>query len=229
MPSREPRASAPPAGHRRAAPDARASRAATLSQMGTSRSSSAATGPSVAAAAAAAAAAVTAAGPDSAETVEARRALGAVGALLAHEACAVAELELSDNGIGSLGGVALAKALAQQSSLNVLSLAGNELGPKGGLAFAATLQTNKCLQRLDLSANGLGSAGERGPVPALGLRAQLARLEHGLTLEQTAERVHELIRTRRLSENEAERPCGAVPPACCWAEPRGSSAAPPRC
>lgn len=84
----------------------------------------------------------------------------AVGALLAHPACAVTSLNMDSNGIGDAGAVALAAGLAVNTSLVDLVAWDNAIGDAGAVALADALgTTNGTLRVLSLARNAIGAAG----------------------------------------------------------------------
>jgi len=73
-------------------------------------------------------------------------------------------LDLSSNGLGPEGGVAVAEALRINRSLTTLVLQGNKLGPESGVALAEAVKINGSLTSLDLTANDLGDVLHDVPV-----------------------------------------------------------------
>ena len=73
------------------------------------------------------------------------------------EAFQVQELSLRCSGLG--GGVAVARALGQNSALQSLDLHGTKLRQAGSVAVIRALEQNSALQTLGLSRNNLGEAG----------------------------------------------------------------------
>ena len=74
------------------------------------------------------------------------------------------ELDLTDNRLREVGGVAIAGALESNTTLETLDLGYNDLGDKTGVAVASALERNTTLMTLDLRVNDLG---ETGVVPVL--------------------------------------------------------------
>ncbi|KAL7512701.1 hypothetical protein ACHAXN_009773 [Cyclotella atomus] len=96
--------------------------------------------------------------------------IGDVGALRLADALQYNDhlqyLDLSRNGIGGIGGAALAKALYQyikgasdqyvsRTALRSLNLSKNQIGDEGAEAFTQMLEYNTSLTRFDLSFNGI--------------------------------------------------------------------------
>lgn len=98
----------------------------------------------------------------------------AVGALLAHPACAVTALNLDSNGIGDAGATALAAGLAANTSLVDLVAWDNSIGDAGASALAAALATrNTTLRVLSLARNAVGPAGGAALGTAVGTNGGL--------------------------------------------------------
>ncbi|CAK9040238.1 unnamed protein product, partial [Durusdinium trenchii] len=66
---------------------------------------------------------------------------------------------LSYNQIGAEGGVALAKALETNQTLQKLGLSNNNIDTEGGVALAKALETNQTLTTLVLQSNQIGAEG----------------------------------------------------------------------
>jgi len=68
-------------------------------------------------------------------------------------------LDLWENGIGPVGGGALAMALRTNNALITIELRGNTLGDEGARAFAELMPRSRVLSTLDLSQNGITPSG----------------------------------------------------------------------
>ena len=68
-------------------------------------------------------------------------------------------LDLWQNGIGAIGGSALAKALQSNYALLTLEMRGNSIGDEGAKAFVAMMPRNMVLSTLDLLDNGITTTG----------------------------------------------------------------------
>jgi len=97
----------------------------------------------------------------------------AVGALLAHPACAVTSLTLDSNGIGDAGAAALAGGLAVNTSLTDLIAWDNAIGDAGAAALADALTRNATLRVLSLARNALGPPGGEALGAAVGVNRGL--------------------------------------------------------
>lgn len=97
----------------------------------------------------------------------------AVGALLAHPACAVTTLNLDSNGIGDEGAAALAAGLAVNTSLVDLIAWDNAISDAGAAALAGALATNNTLRVLSLARNAIGPAGGAALGNAMGTNSGL--------------------------------------------------------
>lgn len=86
-----------------------------------------------------------------------------VGLQLAGADCKVVELDLGWNNLGDAAGVALAKAIATNSTLQKIDLSDNNLGDSAGasaagVVLAKAIETNTTLQWIDLRGNDLGDS-----------------------------------------------------------------------
>ncbi|GLD96679.1 hypothetical protein PINS_up005362 [Pythium insidiosum] len=86
-------------------------------------------------------------------------------------------LAMNGCAIDSVGGVALADALRNHSSVETVELENNALGARGGRAMAECVQFNASLTFLNLSWNRLGDDGVAGLATALPRNTHLQRLD----------------------------------------------------
>ena len=86
------------------------------------------------------------------------------------------ELRVWCNKLGEAGASALAEALKTNSSLLILNLRVNNLGDAGASALAEALKVNTSLKKLDLGKNKIGEAGASALVEALKVNSSLSEL-----------------------------------------------------
>eukprot|EP00958_Prasinococcus_capsulatus_P015233 scaffold1621_cov350-Prasinococcus_capsulatus_cf.AAC.23 len=94
--------------------------------------------------------------------------------------CQLRSLDLTENGLGNKGAVALAEALTSNAkgTLKTLRLGGNEVGESGGVALAEALNSNRTLSELFLEGNTM--LGEKA-IRALAETGRHARATRGST------------------------------------------------
>ncbi|WP_051908367.1 hypothetical protein [Candidatus Odyssella acanthamoebae] len=88
-------------------------------------------------------------------------------------------LDLGDNQIGDTGGTALGEALKINTTLTSLDLERNEIGKFGGVAFGEALKTNTTLTSLDLGYTEIGDTGGTAFGEALKTNTTLTSLDWG--------------------------------------------------
>jgi len=104
---------------------------------------------------------------------------------LAGDAAPIQHLNLSVNGCGDEGIVALARALQSNTTLVSLDIEDNAICDVGATALAQGLTHNVALEKLDLHNNGIGPAGAKALGRALAANASLKTLM--LTFNQVAD------------------------------------------
>ncbi|XP_067084552.1 leucine-rich repeat-containing protein 74B [Osmerus mordax] len=92
------------------------------------------------------------------------------------ENCYITDVDLSENQLGERGAWALASTLQENSTLVRLGLAGNQLGDGAGRPLARALTSNTRLESLDLSHNSLGEEAGKVLGPALAENTGLRHL-----------------------------------------------------
>ena len=86
-------------------------------------------------------------------------------------------LNLGYNGIGYVGGKAIAEALRVNGSLTSLNLRANNIGHEGGKAVAEAMRINGSLTDLNLWSNGIGINGGVAIADALLVNGSLTKIE----------------------------------------------------
>jgi hypothetical protein len=71
----------------------------------------------------------------------------------------VEELYLENNRIGSEGATCVARILAADAALKIVSLANNPIGSMGAMALASAIESNRTLEKLNLSHCNIDDAG----------------------------------------------------------------------
>jgi NLR family CARD domain-containing protein 3 len=97
-------------------------------------------------------------------------------------------LSLARNGIGDIGAAALAEGLRRNQSLSALSLWGNQISDHGISAFAAMLTQNRSLTVIWLSQNAISDRGVHALVAALRSNPVMTKLyvEGNVGVSETA-------------------------------------------
>ena len=110
-------------------------------------------------------------------------------------------LDLWYNGLGEVGGAAVARALESNTTLTTLSLVGNHLGESSGVAVAGALERNTTLTALNLLLNRLGEVGGAAVAGVLERNTTLTTLylEGNGVHDETMERVYLLLSGREVA------------------------------
>uniref|UniRef100_A0A667YX35 Leucine rich repeat containing 74B n=1 Tax=Myripristis murdjan TaxID=586833 RepID=A0A667YX35_9TELE len=89
------------------------------------------------------------------------------GAVANYDNLFLRTLDVSCNGFGKEGAIALGEALKENSTLEELNVSNNQIPPEGAIRFAMGLRVNKTIKSLNIGRNPIQSAGCYGVLQSL--------------------------------------------------------------